>query len=228
MKARILCEAPTALVVDLFHDVCAYAIESASALLAAYVQDFAKGTVFVCVVDPGVGTAQRKPGALFVDDRWFVGPLNGLFEHVIRQAVEPVQAYEITHIPKHVSETFHGRDIFAPTAAKLVAGDLSCLTQINVNDIRQATFEDDVKAVIYIDSFGNMMTGIRAKTVSDTETLEVLGHKLAKHRTFSEAKRGELFVYENSVGLMEISANLGNAKETLNISAFPKVKMIQV
>ncbi|MBL4692967.1 MAG: SAM-dependent chlorinase/fluorinase [Magnetovibrio sp.] len=227
MKAKMLSADSGLLILDLFHDVPAHNIEAGSALLAAHTRDFPKATVFVCVVDPGVGSCQRRPGAIFADQRWFVGPLNGLFEHVVRQSEGDVQAFEITNICDDVSATFHGRDIFAPVAAKLAQGDQSDLSPIALDDIRQTAFKDDVKSVIYVDGFGNLMTGIRAKVMSEHETLEILGHKLDRAQTFSDVPKGKLLVYENNVGLMEIAAHQGRAHEMLHISALPSVKIIR-
>ncbi|PCI38228.1 MAG: hypothetical protein COB46_11920 [Rhodospirillaceae bacterium] len=228
MKARLLDGAPECAVIDLFHDVPAHDIQAGSALLAAHVRDFPKGTIFVCVVDPGVGTDQRKPGVVFAGGWWFVGPLNGLFEHVLRQFGSDAEVFEITEIPKDVSVSFHGRDIFAPQAARLAVGNKHGLRPLAVESIRKSSFVDDVQAVIYSDGFGNLMTGIRAKSLPENETIEISGRKLPKYRTFSDAQPGEFFVYENAVGLLEISANQANARKILKISGFPPLKIVQV
>jgi len=228
MKSRLLCDAPNTPVIDLFHDVPAYDIQAGSVLLSAYVSDFPKGTIFVCVVDPGVGSDQRKSGAVFAGGRWFVGPLNGLFEHVLRRYEEGAKAFEITWAPESLSSTFHGRDLFAPVAAQLANGDLSGLLEVELDTVRHKAFDDDIKALIYIDQFGNIMTGIRAESLKDDETIEIRGCKMPRFQTFSDTESGAPFVYENSVGLMEISTNQGNAFETLEISAFYPLKIVKV
>ncbi|PHS78440.1 MAG: hypothetical protein COB59_07130 [Rhodospirillaceae bacterium] len=228
MKAQLFAGAPHVPVIDLFHDVPAHDIQAGSALLAAHVRDFPKGTIFASVVDPGVGSDQRKPGVVFAGGWWFVGPLNGLFEHVLRQFGEDAKAFEITDLPRVTSQTFHGRDIFAPQAARLALDDRTGLKPLDITTIRESAFADDVKAVIYSDGFGNLMTGIRARTLSERHTLEISGRRLPRYRTFSDAEPGELFVYENAVGLLEISANQGNAREILKISGFPSLKITEV
>ena len=122
MKARLFADAPRCPVIDLFHDVPAHDVQAGSALLAAHVRDFPKGTIFLSVVDPGVGSNQRRPGVVYAGGWWFVGPLNGLFEHVLREFSEDAKVFEIpetTEDPETISATFHGRDIFAPQAARL-------------------------------------------------------------------------------------------------------------
>jgi len=227
MKARLCVDALDRPVLDLFWDVPAGDVCAGSVLLAAFASDFPLGTVFVCVVDPDVGTLRRKPGVIFAGGRWFVGPLNGLFEHVLRRWAQDVQAYEITWIPEHLSATFHGRDLFAPTAARVANGNLSGLKPIAVEDVATSVFDDDVVKVVYIDGFGNLMTGVRAATVQVDETLGILGHKLPRVRTFADIDTGALFCYENAVGLMEIAAYRGNAAEILQIGFSTPIKIIK-
>lgn len=124
MKGRLAQELGCAMAahptIDLFHDVPAQDVQAGSVLLAAHAADFPEDSVFVCVVDPGVGTDQRRPGAVKAGGRWFVGPLNGLFEHVLRRWSGEV--FEITWCPPNLSSTFHGRDLFSPVAARIALG----------------------------------------------------------------------------------------------------------
>lgn len=224
MQAKLAAGAPDHPIVDLFHDVPAHDIQAGAVLLAAHAADFPEGSVFVCVVDPGVGTDQRKPGAVLAGGRWFVGPLNGLFEHVIRRWPTDAQAYEITWRPDHLSNSFHGRDLFAPTAAAIAIGNLDRLTELPIESIRHADFPDDVEAAVYIDVFGNVMSGIRAGSVGPDETLSVAGRTLNRGRTFADAEQGALFCYENAVGLMEIAANRAHAGKILAIEPGAPIK----
>src|SRR5579871_1946739 len=124
MKGVILGIAPGAQVVDLSHDVPPQDIASGAWLLSTAWRSFPAKTVFVAVVDPGVGT-ERRPVALIAGERYFVGPDNGLFSDVLdaspaeRAVILDDAAYFAT---PHPSATFHGRDIFAPCGAHLVAG----------------------------------------------------------------------------------------------------------
>ena len=234
MKGRMAAEwrgdAPVPQVIDLFHDVPAHDIQAGSVLLAAHAGDFPPGSVFVCVVDPGVGSDQRKPGALHVDGRWFVGPLNGVFEHLLRwRGGGDVKAYEIVWRPEHLAPSFHGRDLFAPIAARLAqaGGDVvEGLSPLDVDGLRHADFAEDPEQIIYADGFGNLMTGVRWSTLGAGRTLSVGGRKLPRARTFSDVEKGQVFVYQNGVGLCEISANLGNAQKKLEITPGTRVKLV--
>src|SRR5437762_6607739 len=121
MTAVLLQSAPAVPVVSLFADLPPGQPKPAAYLLAAYARWFAAGTVFVCIVDPGVG---RDRGALIVeaDGRCYVGPDNGLFEIMLRRAARAV-IWRITWRPGALSASFHGRDLFAPVAARLAQGE---------------------------------------------------------------------------------------------------------
>src|SRR5680860_298154 len=95
VQARLLQDAPGVPVINLFSDLPAFNARAAAYLLAAYVDEFAVGSVFLCVVDPGVGSA-RRPVAVQADGRWFVGPDNGLLE-VIASRAGDVRRWEITY-----------------------------------------------------------------------------------------------------------------------------------
>ncbi len=231
MKARLLAGAPQHPIVDLFWDVPAHDIRAGSVLLAAHGHDFAKGSVFVCVVDPGVGSTARKPGAVYAGGRWFVGPLNGLFEHVLRRWPEDARAFEIVIPPQHssppiVSATFHGRDVFAPLAARVAAGDFSALAPLPLEEIRHVEFSDDVAEVVYIDGFGNLMSGIRAASLNAEEGVMIAGRMLARRQTYADGECGSLFVYENAVGLMEVAAVGANAQNILGVSLGAPIKIV--
>jgi len=228
MKAQILAGAPEHPIIDLFHDVPAHDVRAGSVLLAAHAQDFPPGSVFVCVVDPDVGTDARKPGAVFAGGRWFVGPLNGLFEHTLRRWPDDARAYEITWKPERLSASFHGRDLFAPMAARLALGNMEGLNSVDVDGEHRKDLPDDVLAVVYADSFGNLMTGIRASSIGPEDGLAVAGRILSRQRTFSSPGGASLFCYENAVGLMEIAANGGNAREILSSEPGAAIKIVQV
>ena len=157
--------APAVDVIDLFADAPAHDVKASAYLLPAFVNEFPAGTIFLCVVDPGVG-GPRVPGVLWADGRWYVGPVNGLFELIVRRAVEKPRWWEITWRPERLSATFHGRDLFAPVVARLALGHPPAGIERPVDDIRQPDWPDDLSQVIYIDGFGNAMTGLRASGVS--------------------------------------------------------------
>src|SRR5215471_3050 len=115
MKAVLQQMAPGISIIDLFADAPAGNPKGAAYLLAAYAQWFAAGTTFLCVVDPGVG-GTRPPVVVEADDRWYVGPGNGLFELIARRAAK-TRSWDIDLKPQRLSASFHGRDLFAPVAA---------------------------------------------------------------------------------------------------------------
>ena len=125
MHAVLTRLAPEIPVVELFSDAPAFDAKASAYLLAAYAEVFAKGDVFICVVDPGVG-GPRAPLVVEAGGRWYVGPDNGLLAMVARraQATGAPQAWEITWRPERLSASFHGRDLFAPVAAELARGTL--------------------------------------------------------------------------------------------------------
>lgn len=210
----VLCRmAPGVPLVDLFADAPAFDPMASAYLLAAYAPEFAAGSVFVCVVDPGVGGG-RAPLILCADGRWFVGPDNGLLALVARRA-GTAEAWEITWRPAHLSASFHGRDLFAPVAARLALGEPppGAPRAIPAED-----WPDDLSEVIYIDGFGNAMTGLRAATLPENAVLRAAGRQLRRVGTFSDVAPGDVFWYDNANGLAEIAVNRGRAADLLDLT----------
>lgn len=215
MKAVLLREAPGVPIVDLFADAPAANPKAGAYLLAAYAAWFPPRTVFLCVVDPGVGSAR---GAVVVeaDGRHYVGPDNGLFELVIRRA-RAARTWEIEWRPQSLSASFHGRDLFAPVAAQLARGEKPPGRELAADAIRKPDWPDDFAEIVYLDHYGNAMSGVRAATVPKTAQLAVVGRIVSFARTFSEVPQGAAFWYENSNGLAEIAVNSGSAASRLGL-----------
>jgi len=209
MRVVIHADAQSIDVVDLFPDLPVCNVRASAYLLPAYTQFLPAGTVCLCVVDPGVGT-DRKALALRIDERWFVGPDNGLFSRLIRRAGK-VELFEICWRPRHLSDSFHGRDLFAPVAARLAKGDIAGLEQIGMGELIMPSWPEELPEVVYVDHYGNLVTGLRAEAIQKPATLEIEGQRCRYSRTFAEADSGQLFWYENSNGLVEIALNQGNA-----------------
>ena len=117
--------------------------------------------------------------------------------------------------PARMSASFHGRDLFAPSAAQVALGEPVEVAPLGPGPGRD--WPDDLAEVIYIDKFGNAMTGLRASMAGTTATLNVGDMALPRATTFSDVARGEAFWYENSSGLVEIAVNQGSAAEGLRI-----------
>ncbi|HEX5078875.1 MAG TPA: SAM-dependent chlorinase/fluorinase [Geminicoccaceae bacterium] len=214
VKAVLARLAPQLPVVDLFADLPAFAPQLAAYLLAAYLQPFEPGDVIAAVVDPGVGGTRR---ALVVeaDGLWLTGPDNGLFEPTLRRA-RAWRAWSID-VPAHgIAPTFHGRDVFAPAAARLALGDLPQGPQ--VEPVRFPVWPDDLPAIAYVDRYGNAMTGLRAATLAQGTVLEVAGRRLVRRRIFADVPAGEAMWYENANGLAEIAVHGGSAAATFGLA----------
>ena len=215
MKAVLHQMAPGIPVIDLFADAPIGNPKAAAYLLAAYAAWFPEGTVFLGVVDPGVG---GERAAIFVeaDGRWYVGPGNGLFELVQRRA-RKVRSWDIEWQPRHLSASFHGRDLFAPVAAMLARGDSPPGRRRGDGSDRRVDWPHDLAEVVYVDHYGNAMTGLRATVLPAEARLSVAGRVLERVRTFGDSPPGEAFWYENSNGLAEIAVNQGRADHDLDL-----------
>lgn len=216
--------APEAAVIPLFSDAPVHDPRASAYLLAAYTGEFPPGTVFLCVVDPGVGSA-RPGGVLQSDGKWFVAPDNGLLSIVARRAFGPQKWYELPPAPASASPTFHGRDVFAPAAGRLACGEFPGCTERPLGPILRPDWPDDLAETIYIDGFGNVMTGMRASRVFSDAAIRVGDEQLRRARTFSDVPSGAAFWYENSNGLVEIAVNGGRADEALGLGIGMPVKI---
>ncbi len=215
MKAVLRREAPASDIIDLFADAPAGDAKAGAYLLAAYAAWFPAGAIFLCVVDPGVGGA-RAPLIVEADGRRYVGPDNGLFEIMLRRAAS-AQAKAIAWRPEQLSASFHGRDLFAPAAAALAQG--TPLATRHHAALRHADWPDDLAEIVYIDHYGNALTGLRAKALPATARLSAgKARRIARAETFSAVPPGTAFWYENSNGLAEIAVNRGRASDALALA----------
>ena len=224
VKAVLYQTAPGVPVIDLLSDAPAGSPKPAAYLLAAYGAWFPQGTALLAVIDPGVGSA-RAPVIVEADGRWYVGPDNGLFELVTRRAAAP-RTWEILWRPDALSASFHGCDLFAPVAGRLARGEppseIARPTEIG----RRLDWPDDLPEIVYIDRYGNAITGLRADSLAKDARLEVRRRTLRPVRTFSDVPSGEAFWYENSNGLAEIAVNTGRAAEVLGLMIGDPVAII--
>lgn len=216
MHAVLAQQAAGVPVIDLMHDAPACAPRPAAYLLAALATEMPGNAVCCAVVDPGVGT-DRAPVAVEADRRWFVGPGNGLFELIARRA-HACRQHRIVWLPDALSASFHGRDLFAPIAAHLAStGDLPPDWLAPLDDPGPgADWLDDLAEVIYVDRFGNLVTGMRADRLSPDATLAIAGQTVAHARTFGDAQPDTPFWYGNSSGLVEIAVRKASAATLLS------------
>lgn len=231
MKGVILGLNPEVSIVDITHDVPGDIRAGAFALLASY-RCFPRQTVHLAVVDPGVGS-DRAAIVARTADYFFVGPDNGVLSLALTQEkiLEIHRVDSDVYFRKPVSNTFHGRDIFAPVAARLTQRILvdslgKILTDFVRLDWPPPEVVDGVSRgqVIYIDRFGNAVTNMGEAAVREiTETggtpVLVLGGRQVGElkRFYQEAAKGQPLVLIGSSGFLEIAVNGGNAARALNL-----------
>jgi S-adenosylmethionine hydrolase len=225
VKARLLQGAPAATaIVDLLHSVPNFDALAGAHLLAAVHRHFPAGTVFFAVIDPGVGS-NRAAAVLEADGQWFVGPDNGLLSIVAARAAH-ARTWRVRWRPDELSTSFHGRDLFAPIAAGIAGGVLEAEWLEPSERLEVAFAADDLARIIYLDHYGNAMTGLRAANVPGSASLEVAGQAIAWARVFSDVAPGTAIWYENSLGLVEIAVNRGSAAARLGLAVGDPVALV--
>lgn len=236
MKGVIAGIALHAHIIDITHDIAPQIIAAGAWVLASSYRYFPSGTVFVCVVDPGVGST-RSAIAVHAGTWFFVGPDNGLFSYIYagQSTHEAVilnnPAY---HLPQ-VSPTFHGRDIFAPVGAYLASGVALCelgeqvdptmLQRLNVRQpVRNGSHIEAY--ILHIDHFGNLITNIPLTLVPDVFTSSRVQlsfptiSRVVEHRRrfFAEGNDLQPFIYADSSGNVGVAVQNGNAAQTLGVN----------
>jgi len=228
VKGVILGLAPGTQLIDVTHTVSPQNIMEGAFVLAGIVDAFPKGTVHLVVIDPGVGT-DRRLIAVALADQWFVLPDNGLISALVRTHT-PTGIWEIVN-PNinraQVSSTFHGRDILAPAAARLLLGrDPAELGPVRTKVVTIKSFEatrdenDFVGEVVFRDSFGNLITNIAAErlgcTAQDAWTIQVAGAEIhGLNQTYGESPPGTLVALPGSLGWIEVAVVNGDAARQL-------------
>jgi S-adenosyl-L-methionine hydrolase (adenosine-forming) len=244
LKGVLLGIAPRAQLVDVTHDVPPQDIRTGAWLLSTAWRYFPTGTIFLCIVDPGVGTA-RRPLALRADERLFVGPDNGLFSLVLATTTTTTaEAVQLDNPAFHLPEpsaTFHGRDIFAPCAAHLASGiplealgapldPASCVSLA----LPQPSWHGValVAHVLHIDRFGNLITTLDPVLTSAvlgaaTATTRIADHSItARAATFSDGPEGAPFMLRDSSGHLAIAVRNGSAASVLGVGRDAEMTII--
>jgi len=231
MKGVILGINPEAVLVDISHEVPPQDITAGAFVLAAAAPYFPPGTIHLAVVDPGVGTRRRGMAAK-ARDQFFVGPDNGLFHFMFRDAPDLaiVSLKNPAYFRPEVSHTFHGRDIFAPVAAHLSLGvaweDLGpAVTDPTPLAISIPTFIPEAVRgeIIYVDRFGNLVSNIKWDSLVDwlagREFHLRIGSLILTHlsRIYADVAPGEVLALKGSHGYLEIACNQASAAERLGL-----------
>ncbi len=236
MKGVILNICPKANIVDLTHNISPQDIFQANFLLNSCYKYFPKKTIHVCVVDPGVGS-QRKPVLIETKNYYFIGPDNGLFTSIIEKE-EITNVFELTEKKywlKRVSQTFHGRDIFAPVAAYLAAGtNQNKLGQkIHKKDLATLLLNKAIKSktsykgiIQYIDHFGNLITNLPNDDLP--QSISGVYRKIKFKglvKSFAQAIPQKLTAIKGSSGYMELFIFKGNAAKSTKAQIGDKIEI---
>jgi S-adenosyl-L-methionine hydrolase (adenosine-forming) len=237
MKGVMLSRCPEVRLVDLTHEIVPGDLRAGALALRWAAPHFPPGTVHLAVVDPGVGGA-RRPLVLRGAEALFVGPDNGLLWPAASMAGEP-EGWEIdlSRWDRPVSATFHGRDVFAPSAARLAAGEPPEAFCRPVGDIVRLVWPCPERhgrivrgAVIYVDRFGNAITNLSPADLEHPTEGELAftaaGHRLRGPSSFYGAvPTGQPLVVLGSSGLYEIAINQGNAARSMGLTVGSAVEV---
>ena len=231
MKGVILNINPQVQIVDITHAIPPQDIHGAAFLIDSAHRYFPTETVHVIVVDPGVGS-ERRAIVCRTETAYFVCPDNGILSHILRreERIHTVAADNSAYFLPQVSNTFHGRDIFAPIAAHLSRGvSIDKLGSPVAQPVQfpipqpQVTDRAIIGQVIWIDSFGNLVTDISHEILGSLQERNSIvicaGSARIDHinRSYAESAVGEALAIIGSFNRLEISINQGNAAQTLGL-----------
>jgi S-adenosylmethionine hydrolase len=221
VKGRLLSLAPGLTLVDVTHAVEPGDIAGAAFVLGRAWPVFPAGTVHLAVVDPGVGTARRALAA-HAGGHWFVGPDNGVLDSAL--GAKGARVVRLA-VPADAAPTFHGRDVFAPAAARLARGaPLEQLGPKVADPVRLDIPEPRRQGgaitghVVYVDRFGTLVTNLPGARIDPRGTVRIGPHDLVVRGTFAEAAVGEPLALIGSAGMLEIAVRDRRADAVLGLS----------
>jgi S-adenosyl-L-methionine hydrolase (adenosine-forming) len=236
MKGVILTINPKAYIIDITHEVEKFSVRMGAFMLASAAPYFPKGTIHLAVVDPGVGT-ERRAILIQTKQSFFVGPDNGVLMLAAQnQDIEHV--FQITNpkfILTSVSSTFHGRDVFAPAAAHLDIGVNILAFGPEISDAVKPEFTilqprngSLIGEVLHVDIFGNIVTNIPQKEITQSKKIQVKFQNLSLNlnfgKTYNQAKPKEAIALIGSHGFLEIALNQASASERFNVKTGDKIE----
>jgi S-adenosylmethionine hydrolase len=227
MKGVLLRNVPDVQIIDISHEIAAFSYRQAAFALLNYAFEYPPNTVHIVVIDPGVGS-QRSGLVVETTDHYYIGPDNGVFSFVyLRQAFN---AYEImlSELKSNISSTFHGRDVFAPVAVRILSGEAItnfCQPAQHLSSFYTPYEKLDEKQirlkVLHIDRFGNLIfnfTRAEWQELGQPENVQVrINHSLLSgiKETFGDVKNQELLLMWDSQDFLQIAQNKGNAAKIL-------------
>lgn len=231
MKALILKNFPDAQIVDIDHSIKQFSILSGAFVIEKIYRYFPEGTIFICVVDPGVGS-KREPICLDIGNYKFIGPNNGLFHYLLKDPKVSYKVYAIKHEFRSVrSTTFHGRDLFTPAAIEIARGNFDIVEPMDHDAlVLIPDLESGLSLITYIDGFGNIKTNILFQNNFKKKNILKISingslHKIKVADTFSEVPRGALLCYRGSNDTLEIAANLASAEDMLKAAVRDRISV---
>jgi len=242
MKGVILGINPHATLVDITHQVTPQDIQEGAFLLANTYAFFPKATIHLAVVDPGVG-GPRKPILLVTQNHYFVGPDNGLFTFVARRekVIKAVILMNSNYFLPRMSNTFHGRDLFAPVAAHLSLGVKPEAFGNRVDswvslEVVEPHAKGDVLTgeVIHIDAFGNLISNIQEEQLTRFTKRRPFSIRAGSRtipgvkRGYWEGKKGEVIALIGSGGFVEVSVREGHAAKALKTRRGDPIKVQRI
>ncbi len=212
-------------ILDITHQIPPYDVYAAAFTLMCCYKEFPKWTVHVAVVDPGVGSS-RRPILVMTDEYYFIGPDNGIFSYIYQRenVNRVVHLNEMHYFRWKISNTFHGRDIFAPAAAYISKQvdwqkmGVEITDYVKFNTPTPVVSGQQIRGhVIHVDRFGNIVTNITENELTDEFVRAGVRIRVGKYEAqrllthFAEAGTNELFAYFGSAGFLELAIAKQNA-----------------
>lgn len=237
MKGVMLSINQNVQIVDITHEVPAQNIAAAGFALRACYRSFPQKTIFVAIVDPGVGS-ERKAILVETEDYFFIAPDNGLLSFIFNEK-EKFRVIEISNnkfFLSSISRTFHGRDVFAPCAAHLSSGikleelgeeveNFVCYKKTKPRIISENEIEAEI---INIDRFGNIVTNIEREDAPEKLSLNINGNIIEKlYEHYSQSVDSAAFMIWGSAGYLEVSAFQNSAAKILGAQSGQKIKLVR-
>lgn len=236
MKGVILSINSSATIVDITHGIAPFNIIECDFVISSSRRYFPPGSIHIVVVDPGVGSS-RRPIIVEADGQFFVGPDNGVFTSIIKEAgkIRCVNITNESYMLSKDSSTFHGRDIFAPVAAWLSLGKDAAEMGDQIHDCILADIPvptllpDGLHGeVLYLDQFGNAVTNIIRKDLlnfGDRYSVSIKEHVVVRVDHYAQAVPGVISCLINSSGHLEIFCFQGDASHLFDIEVGEKIKV---
>lgn len=237
MKGVILSINGEARIVDITHEIPPQDVLFAGFTLRHCYRNFPAKTIFVAVIDPGVGSLRR---AILVEtgEYFFIAPDNGLLSFVFDETAD-FRVSELTgekFFAEKVSRTFHGRDVFAPVAAHLSNGvepdkfgrEIKDFARFAAAQPREISNKEVEAEIVHIDRFGNLVTNLAEKDLPEKFRLEIGGKSIDKLRNFfAESEKSEIFMILGSAGFLEIVAFQDSAANLLKAATGQKISLLK-